>query len=896
MPRGVRGKPRRNTRSKPAPIPRQTRSAARKGNKQAPVESPQTITESLATDSDIDQPSQENQQTPQPTVRSGRLRIRYTVNPEPSQPSQPSPSNDIVATPVKRRPGRPRKYPESVTSTPTSTKRKKKTDDVVITKRRKKTKDDVDKKHGSFVKAHQKVGELTTQPMDIDDFEGDEDDGKIDEKGELKITKDGDLLGGRKFKVSVFQLPSRGNTWYMLSMDPAKLLGFRDSYLFFLRNPTLKRIHATNQERDYLITHGFLPSNFRSRAITLVSARSTYKLFGSKIIVGGKRRRDDYYESSIRFNDDDLSDKGEEASGVDSTSNILSRRVYLGSKPRKMINKTNWMYQTALSSRDYNTRLKIHRKEKPRFYDPHTDIEQVPQATQPTRIWVESLSQPTGLPLSSDVIIATKDPEIHFATVPYNPLSTLSAEVLEVLPPEIRQVVDSMGNEEDTRQVPDDKYPIALMDDQFQSKYPIHRTRFGQDIPRVLKHSYHQVSTSQPSILTSLSTDDTSYEQCYYYPDDDLNTAKTPPQYICGVLTATTGQPCRRGVSFEGDKCMYHKDVEVTPDGTILSRTMPDMIDSDLVQSMNNSIVSSPAVASSSSAVQPLPILHDDTCAICLLVIAPDSAVPKTATGVPCSMEYKTKCANCLKQYHPICLGLTTPRLIIAMEGYPWICNDCKSCAVCHSSEDESTLLICDDCDRGWHLNCSDPKVTEVPQGPWLCSLCAQCNSCGEKAVSLNDAAKNYSHSEATSESTRYPTYLATICKKCNFNFFEDRFCPMCLKTYSEDGEDSEDDKEMICCDVCDRWIHIKCDDDITPEKYQELVENTEAKYKCPLCDERITPIDPKNEKQKAALSMGQPSAIPVAIIAGDKKIRGIVEFKGKKVTVPEIRGWKGQI
>lgn len=51
------------------------------------------------------------------------------------------------------------------------------------------------------------------------------------------------------------------------------------------------------------------------------------------------------------------------------------------------------------------------------------------------------------------------------------------------------------------------------------------------------------------------------------------------------------------------------------------------------------------------------------------------------------------------------------------MEGYSWLCNDCKSCVVCHSSEDESTLLICDDCDRGWHLDCSDPKVTEVPQG-----------------------------------------------------------------------------------------------------------------------------------------------------------------------------------
>jgi hypothetical protein len=498
----------RSTRSKPAPIPRQTRSAARKGNSQAPVTSltlpieteqvatPQTITDTAATNSiidvDIGQTTQENQPTPQSAAKPARLKIRYTVDPEPSQ--------STVITPIKRKPGRPRKYPESANNTTsTPAKRKKKADDGGITKRRKKARDDVDTKRRKKLDNDKEVSDIQTvngdtlrgdennveirqmvdtptQQMETEEVESgnksNEDDGKIDEKGEQKISKDGELLGGRKFKVQVFQLPLRGNTWYMLSMDPAKLLGFRDSYLFFLRNPTLKRIHATDQERDYLITHGFLPSNFRSRAITLVSARATYKLFGSKIIVGGKRRRDDYYESAIRFNDDDLSDKGE-ASGADNASNILSRRVYLGSKPRRVVNKTNWMYQTALSTRDYNTRLKIHRKEKPRFYEPHTNIDQLPQATQPTRIRVEVLSQPRVLPLSSDITIATKDPDIHFETVPLNPFGTLNPEVLEVLPSEIRQIVENMKKEEEARRTHEDKYPIALMDGQFQSIYPM---------------------------------------------------------------------------------------------------------------------------------------------------------------------------------------------------------------------------------------------------------------------------------------------------------------------------------------------------------------------------------------------------------------------------------------
>lgn len=68
-------------------------------------------------------------------------------------------------------------------------------------------------------------------------------------------------------------------------------------------------------------------------------------------------------------------------------------------------------------------------------------------------------------------------------------------------------------------------------------------------------------------------------------------TGKAPPQYICGVLTATTGQPCKRGVSFEGDRCMYHKghprdsvNVEATSDRNTLERTKPVVIGSSLVR------------------------------------------------------------------------------------------------------------------------------------------------------------------------------------------------------------------------------------------------------------------------------------------------------------------------
>ena len=53
-----------------------------------------------------------------------------------------------------------------------------------------------------------------------------------------------------------------------------------------------------------------------------------------------------------------------------------------------------------------------------------------------------------------------------------------------------------------------------------------HRTRFGQDLPRVLKHTSaaasHQDSAPQPLPVMSHVMNETSYEQRYYYTSDPV--------------------------------------------------------------------------------------------------------------------------------------------------------------------------------------------------------------------------------------------------------------------------------------------------------------------------------------------------------------------------------------
>ncbi|CCL99390.1 uncharacterized protein FIBRA_01408 [Fibroporia radiculosa] len=118
-----------------------------------------------------------------------------------------------------------------------------------------------------------------------------------DPKGDAKIDSQGNLLGGRKFKAQTFAIPNRHpERKYMLAIDAARTSGFRDSLYYFRRNPLAMKLIATQAEKEYLIEAGKLGSHLRTRSVTLITARSAYKLHGSKMILDGKWVVDDYFE------------------------------------------------------------------------------------------------------------------------------------------------------------------------------------------------------------------------------------------------------------------------------------------------------------------------------------------------------------------------------------------------------------------------------------------------------------------------------------------------------------------------------------------------------------------------------------------------------------------------
>ncbi|CZT05268.1 related to nuclear localization protein NPL6 [Rhynchosporium agropyri] len=140
---------------------------------------------------------------------------------------------------------------------------------------------------------------------------------EYDEAGEKKVTATGQLLEGRDYRCRTFFVPNRGDKLFMLATECARVLGYRDSYLLFNKNRSLYKIIATQAEKEDLIHQEVLPFSYRSRQIAIVTARSMFRQFGSRVIVNGRRVRDDYWETKAKkqgFTEEDLA--GEKRPGA----------------------------------------------------------------------------------------------------------------------------------------------------------------------------------------------------------------------------------------------------------------------------------------------------------------------------------------------------------------------------------------------------------------------------------------------------------------------------------------------------------------------------------------------------------------------------------------------------
>ena len=85
--------------------------------------------------------------------------------------------------------------------------------------------------------------------------------------------------------------------------------------------------------------------------------------------------------------------------------------------------------------------------------------------------------------------------------------------------------------------------------------------------------------------------------------------------------------------------------------------------------------------------------------------------------------EELISCHDCGNSGHPSCLKYSKP-LVERIKAEPWLCLECKRCVHCDRGSATDDLLFCDACDKGFHMECLDPPLEELPTGRWICPIC----------------------------------------------------------------------------------------------------------------------------------------------------------------------------
>jgi hypothetical protein len=95
------------------------------------------------------------------------------------------------------------------------------------------------------------------------------------------------------------------------------------------------------------------------------------------------------------------------------------------------------------------------------------------------------------------------------------------------------------------------------------------------------------------------------------------------------------------------------------------------------------------------------------------------SAVGKTGTLTlqgKCGRTMKVHCESCAPCHLPGIQGFIDHRRAQPTRQHP--------CEVCGMPDREESMLLCDGCGQGYHLQCLSPPLRSVPRGDWFCDSC----------------------------------------------------------------------------------------------------------------------------------------------------------------------------
>lgn len=146
---------------------------------------------------------------------------------------------------------------------------------------------------------------------------------------------------------------------------------------------------------------------------------------------------------------------------------------------------------------------------------------------------------------------------------------------------------------------------------------------------------------------------------------------------------------------------------------------------------------------------------------------------------------------------------------------------------------------------EGSSVPCSgEPRAEPM----WTCPQCISCRGCNV-TVRDNPSMKSFLRCEVHHAYKKVPDkevdkVLAKepilLCGCCQDKFRSKNYCPTCEVTWMD--EDDETRVNTMGCDLCNFWVHAKCEGVMSDEEYGMIEAGTHptwgggVKYACPVC------------------------------------------------------------
>lgn len=142
-------------------------------------------------------------------------------------------------------------------------------------------------------------------------------------------------------------------------------------------------------------------------------------------------------------------------------------------------------------------------------------------------------------------------------------------------------------------------------------------------------------------------------------------------------------------------------------------------------------------------------------------------------------------------------------------------------CKICRRKGDGENMLLCDDCNRGFHLYCLKPPLKDIPQGDWYCTNCQYKMKPTSpikkrKPIYYDDDDDDDDDNDDTMDYD-YSINDENLDRQYQSEENEDT-CDVCNK-----------DGTLICCDGCPLAFHLEC---VNPP----LRRVPRGAWNCPKC------------------------------------------------------------